>query len=50
MYKESEKVRKSYSKNEISVEDFIKNYMEMRTQFHEIEHKKYFLMHQHQPK
>ena len=39
-YKESEKVRKQYSKNEISVDDFIKNYLGMRAQFHEIEHKK----------
>ena len=28
VYKESEKVRKQYSKNEISIDDFIKTYMD----------------------
>ena len=45
IFKEGEKIRKQYSKNEMGIDDFVKVYVEMRKQFHEVEIKKQFLMH-----
>jgi hypothetical protein len=37
LQRESDKIRKVYSKNELSLEDFINDYMKSRKQFHNVE-------------